>query len=115
MSHDPQRIPSEVVYSPRLLDALREHIHRWSVGLHDPGSGGFRCNDAIGPNVMSATGIVYMRYACGDPDVGAPDRSGIVRFLQAKQDRATGKVCHDPGRPGKGTATGMRSGRLSGR
>ncbi len=55
---------------------------------------------------MSTTDVVWMRYASGNPDVGAPDRSGIVHFLQAKQDCATGKVCHDPVPSGKGYCDG---------
>jgi hypothetical protein len=96
----------DTVYSSMFLDALRGQLHQWSLTLFDPESGGFRCNQEIGPNVLSTTDVVWIRYATGDPDVGAPDRDKIVRYLQGKQDPRTGKIPHDPGPAGQGHVDG---------
>jgi hypothetical protein len=91
----------DTVYSPTLLDALRDQLHEWSLTLFDPESGGYRCNDEIGPNILSTTDVVWIRYAVNDPNLGAPDRDSIVRFIQGKQDPITGKIPHDPGPAGQ--------------
>ena len=96
----------DTVYSPTFLGALRDQLRAWSLTLFDPASGGFRCNDEIGPNVLSTTDIVWIRYAVNDPDLGAPDRDSVVRFIQDKQDPATGKIPHDPGPAGQGHSDG---------
>jgi hypothetical protein len=91
----------DAVYSFAFLDSFCEQIQQWSLALFDPGSGGFRRNADIGPNVLSTTDIVWIRYAVNDADLGAPDREGIVRFIQGKQDPITGKIPHDPGPAGQ--------------
>lgn len=96
----------DTVYSSTFLDALHDQIHQWSLTLFDPESGGFRCNQEIGPNVLSTTDVVWIRYATGDPEAGAPDRDKIVRYLQGKQDPRTGKIPHDPGPAGQGHVDG---------
>ena len=96
----------EVVYSSSFLDALCDQLHAWSLTLFDPDSGGFRRNAQIGPNVLSTTDIVWIRYAVNDPGLGDPDRDAIVRFIQGKQNPDTGKVPHDPGPAGQGHSDG---------
>lgn len=86
----------QVVESPAFLDAFRNQLHAWSLTLYDPASGGFRRNAAIGPNVLSTTDVIWIRYANHDPNLADPDRAAIVRFIQGKQNPATGKVPHDP-------------------
>jgi hypothetical protein len=106
MKHNCSSLSRDTIYSRTFLDALREQLREWSLTLFDPQSGGFRCNDDIGPNVLSTTDIVWIRYAAGDPDAGAPDRDRIVRYLQGKQDPRTGKILHDPGPAGQGHSDG---------
>ncbi len=97
MEHRYPLLSREVVDSPAFLDALRAQLHDWSLALYDPASGGFRRNDAIGPNILSTTDVIWIRYADGDPELGAPDREAIVAYIQGKQDPLTGKISHDPG------------------
>lgn len=85
----------DAVHSRAFLDLLREQLHAWSLALYDPASGGFRRNEQVGPNLLSTTDIVWLRYAINDPQLGAPDREAIVRFLQGKQDPRTGKFPYE--------------------
>ncbi|MCP4641730.1 MAG: hypothetical protein GY851_14910 [bacterium] len=96
----------ETVFSPAFLDTFRENLRAWSIGLHDPATGGFRHSDAIGVNVMSSTDMVWIRYALRDPDPGAPDRDRLVAYLQGEQDPETGMVYHDRGPAGQGHCDG---------
>lgn len=106
MQDDFSLLSQDAVYSPTFLDALRDQLHGWSLTLFDPESGGFCCNQAIGPNVLSTTDVVWIRYATSDPNPGAPDRAKIVHYLQGKQDPMTGKIPHDPGPGGQGHVDG---------
>ncbi|MGM0491522.1 MAG: hypothetical protein ACQER1_01145 [Armatimonadota bacterium] len=88
------------------LDEMRDTVCEWTESLHDPRTGGFRHNAQIGPNVMSTTDVVWMRYAVNEPDLAAGHRDAVVAYLQGAQDPATGKVCHDPGPAGQGHSCG---------
>ena len=94
-------LSADIVCSPGFLDALRDAIHAWSIGLYDEASGGFRQNADIGVNIMSSTDMVWMRYATNDPDPGAPDRAKLIAYLEAAQEPDTGMVRHDPGPAGQ--------------
>ena len=104
--HSYPTLARQEVYSPAFLDAFRDQLHAWSLALYDPASGGFRRNHEIGPNVLSTTDAIWIRYANNDPDLGAPDRDAIVRYIQGKQNPQTGKVPHDPGPAGQGHSDG---------
>lgn len=97
MKHSHQMLSRDTINSANFLDFLREQLHQWSLTLFDPVSGGFRCNENIGVNVMSTTDIVWIRYAANDLNPGAPDRDRIVGYLHGKQDPHTGRVSHDYG------------------
>ncbi len=87
--------------SPRLLDGFREALRPWCRSLFDAESGGFRQSEAIGPNVLASTDVVWLRYAAGEDDLGAPFPDRLIRYLQGVQDPATGRVAHDPGPGGQ--------------
>lgn len=95
--HNYQMLSHDIIGSARFLDCLSEQLRYWSLSLFDPESGGFRCNEDAGANVMSTTDIVWLRYAANIPEPGAPDRDRIVRYLHSKQDAKTGRVVHDYG------------------
>ncbi|MGI5819605.1 MAG: hypothetical protein ACOX9R_16090 [Armatimonadota bacterium] len=88
------------------LDALRDTVCAWTESLWDRRTGGFRHNAQIGPNVMSTTDVVWMRYAVNASDLAAGHRDAVVACLQGYQDPVTGKVCHDPGPAGQGHSCG---------
>lgn len=88
------------------LDELRDTVCTWTESLWDPRTGGFRHNAEIGPNVMSTTDVVWMRYAVNAPDLAAGHRDEVVAYLQECQDPVTGMVCHDPGPAGQGHSCG---------
>src|SRR5690606_1186856 len=96
----------EVVYSPRFLDALREALHAWSVGLFDAQTGGFRQNAAIGVNPMSSTDMIWIRYATNDAEPAAPDADAVRSYLQGLQDPESGQIHHDRGPAGQGHCDG---------
>jgi hypothetical protein len=97
MKHSYQMLSQDTINSVNFLDFLREQLREWSLSLFDPISGGFRCNENIGVNVMSTTDIVWIRYAANDLNPGAPDRDKIVKYLHGKQDPDTGRISHDYG------------------
>jgi len=88
------------------MDELRDTVCTWTESLWDPRTGGFRHNAQIGPNVMSTTDTVWMRYAVNAPDLAAGHRDEVIAYLQGCQDPTTGKVCHDPGPAGQGHSCG---------
>lgn len=88
------------------LDELRDTVCEWTESLWDPETGGFRHNAQIGPNVMSTTDVVWMRYAVNESDLAAGHRASVVAYLQECQDPVTGMVCHDPGPAGQGHSCG---------
>ncbi len=88
------------------LDDLRDNVCTWTETLWDARTGGFCHNAQIGPNVMSTTDVVWMRYAANLPDLAAGRRDAVVTYLQGRQEPATGKVCHDPGPAGQGHSCG---------
>ncbi len=88
------------------LDEVRETICQWTASLWDPQTGGFRHNAEIGPNVMSTTDVVWMRYAVNETDLAAGHREEVISYLQGCQDPSTGKICHDPGPAGQGHSCG---------
>jgi hypothetical protein len=51
------------------LDQIRSTVCEWTESLYDPRTGGFRHTAQIGPNVMSTTDVVWMRYAVDAPDL----------------------------------------------
>jgi hypothetical protein len=97
MKHSYQMLSQDTINSANFLDFLREQLREWSLSLFDPASGGFRCNESIGVNVMSTTDMVWLRYAANDLNPGSPDRDKIVKYLHGKQDPDTGRISHDYG------------------
>lgn len=87
-------LPPETIESPGFLDALRDQLQAWSLGRHEPDSGGFRSEPDVEPSVMGATDVVWLRYASNEADMGAPDRNALTRFIQRCQDPGTGRVAH---------------------
>jgi hypothetical protein len=43
---------------------------------------------------MGTTDAVWLRYAVNDPDLGAPDRDAVIRYMQGAQAPSTGMVAH---------------------
>jgi hypothetical protein len=82
-----------------MLDDLADRLLRWSAGLWEAteaGCGGFRMNDAAGVNLLSSTDVAWIRYAIGMAEVGGHLRGPWVRFLQSRQDAATGRFAYEP-------------------
>lgn len=96
----------DTIHSATFLDALRDQLHDWSLALYDPASGGYRRNAEIGPNILSTTDVIWLRYAANDDDLGAPDRERVGRYIQGKQDPGSGKITHDPKPAGQGHSDG---------
>jgi hypothetical protein len=97
MKRSRQMLSQDTINSVNFLDHMREQLRDWSLSLFDPVSGGFRCNESIGVNVMSTTDMVWLRYAANDLNPGSPDRDKIVEYLHGKQDPDTGRISHDYG------------------
>ncbi len=100
------QLSDDDVAAPDLLDRLRSALATWSDSLHDPATGGFRQDEAIGPNVLASSDMVWIGHAVGARELGGPDPGGLARFLASAQDPASGAIHHDPGPGGQGHGDG---------
>jgi hypothetical protein len=99
---EPPLLSRETIYSPRFLDAFRDTLYTWTLGLYDPATGGFRFNDEFGVSPLASTDVIWMRYATNHPGLTAPDHAAVIAYLQAIQEPESGRVIfqNDPGNYG---------------
>ncbi|MGH0036206.1 MAG: hypothetical protein ACQGVK_14360 [Myxococcota bacterium] len=102
----PFSLSAEDVAARDCLDRFRRALRGWSASLFDAESGGFRQSDDVGVNPLATSDMVWLRYAVGESELGAPDPERVAAYLRGAQDPESGVVRHARGPGGQAHSDG---------